>query len=48
MRLVQNNDLAYLEPQPRDGGAPNPSARLSSPMMLFKAPKDGSQPRDGG
>ncbi|KAL6709767.1 hypothetical protein ACN47E_001196 [Coniothyrium glycines] len=42
-------NLRSSDPQPRDGGAPNPGVRpmMSSSTMRTPA-NDGSQPRDGG
>ncbi|KAG9386449.1 hypothetical protein A1F94_003199 [Pyrenophora tritici-repentis] len=37
-------NLTYTDPQPRDGGAPNPGAMFSLSTMAG----DEAQPRDGG
>lgn len=50
MRLALDMSLSYVDPQPRDGGAPNPSAATSrlSLSKLVSMAGDGPQPRDGG
>ncbi|KAI1580196.1 hypothetical protein PtrEW4_000174, partial [Pyrenophora tritici-repentis] len=40
----QELNLTYTDPQPRDGGAPNPGAMFSLSTMAG----DEAQPRDGG
>jgi hypothetical protein len=40
-------NFGYTDPQPRDGGAPNPSVRSRSANMFLRTDED-DQPRDGG
>lgn len=47
--LVSDFNLSYTDPQPRDGGAPNPGVRFAMRSSTMRATSgDGSQPRDGG
>jgi hypothetical protein len=39
-------NLSYNDPQPRDGGAPNPRSESTSSMLDMAV--DEPQPRDGG
>ncbi|KAF2176682.1 hypothetical protein K469DRAFT_606249 [Zopfia rhizophila CBS 207.26] len=40
--------LNIADPQPRDGGAPNPSRMFCSSALFLSLAGDESQPRDGG
>ncbi|RMZ73955.1 hypothetical protein GMOD_00004768 [Pyrenophora seminiperda CCB06] len=44
----QDMSLAFSDPQPRDGGAPIPSAIFKLSSMMLSMAGDEAQPRDGG
>ena len=41
-------NFSYNDPQPRDGGAPNPRTESPSLALLSMAGDKDPQPRDGG
>jgi len=46
--IASTRNFTYKDPQPRDGGAPNPSARLRSSSSMLARSGNETQPRDGG